>query len=69
MELNQQLDVISTLSSLFCQMDQVVSIRLFMLLMLKSPRDLYWTSVTNLHTLACSDHEATGRCVELNLIM
>lgn len=37
-ELNHHSDVISTLSSLFCHMDQVVSIRPFMFLMFRASR-------------------------------
>lgn len=54
-------------------MDQVVSIRSFMLLMFKASQGAIWQQVFQClcdlpaHSVAFSDQEADGRCVELNL--
>lgn len=54
-------------------MDQVVSIRPFMLLMFKASQGAIWQQVFQClcglpaHSIAFSDDEADRRCIELNL--
>jgi len=60
------------LPSLFCHMDQVVSVRPFMLLMFKASQGAIQQQVFQClcdlpaHSVAFSDHETDGRCVGLN---